>query len=174
MILIAICQYCTTVERAERYSAAWVEKRKPPQENFLKWKKGGWSHSDRTEIKSQSRGNSLYKTPFISTASQGNNHSYSLHPRHHSYPSAGHSAFASCTPALLCDGRNFTLIAKANGLFLVSCFYVRVKMSVLFDFYGTTGMAHQHRMPAEQMFPVSVKGGGVLCALYCLVFMTGS
>lgn len=33
-------------------------------------------------------------------------------------------------------------------------------MSVLFDFYGATGMAHQHHMPAEQMFLVSVKVGG--------------
>lgn len=108
------------------------------------------------------------------TVSQGNNPPNNLHPRHHSYPRAGHSAFTFCTPALPCDRRNFTLIAKTNGLFPVSCFYTRVKMSVLFDFYGATGMAHQHHMPAEQMFLVSVKGGCVLCSMYCLVFMTGS
>lgn len=43
-------------------------------------------------------------------------------------------------------------------------------MSVLFDFYGATGMAHQHHMPAEQMFLVSVKGGvfSVLCTAWFL------
>lgn len=41
-------------------------------------------------------------------------------------------------------------------------------MSVLFAFYGATVMAHQHHMPAEQMFPVSVKGGG--CSLFYVLF----
>lgn len=102
----------------------------------------------------------MYKIPFISNSFPGKQSPRQPAPRHHSYPRAGHSAFTFCTPALLCDRRNFTLIAKTNGLFPVSGFYTRVKMSVLFDFYGATGMAHQHHMPAEQMFLVSVKVGG--------------
>lgn len=46
-------------------------------------------------------------------------------------------------------------------------------MSVLFAFYGATGMGHQHHMPAEQMFPVSVKGECSLLSVL-LSFYPGS